>query len=196
MDKINAKVDILNAERAIEHWMRKNGCVYTRRAIKAKWQKQDIFGGDCVGKDAAGRLWVVQATTGDEKRVWLRKKTLEKIPWALTDFVAVAQLRPQLDPVHRRKTQYFFRIIEYRVNYRETAKTQMETGDIVREWVVWTDPIEVPPDWCRAYKPKKNRPLKGIREKGLQLAMNETDQRHRPKGDESKARHARKRSQG
>ncbi len=137
---MSSKADRGNAERAAEHWCHSLGCIKTVRAVRTKWQRQDLFAGDCLGKDAQGRLFVVQATAGKDSAVTARKRKLEAIPWAPSDFVAVAQLRTTQDPANRRKKCYYFRVLEY-------ASTIEKPG---RSWIVWEDAVEVPRAWFKA----------------------------------------------
>ena len=81
------------AEIAAERWLIENyKCVITHRAIKTKFARQDLFGGDVIGKDKEGRLYVVQVTTGGHSAVSKRKKKLEEIPWIETDRVFLLRM--------------------------------------------------------------------------------------------------------
>ena len=139
MPKKNAKSRRMDAERAAEHYVHSLGCVCSCRAVRTKWQSQDMFASDVIGKKADGSMVFVQATAGQNSAVSARRKKLERIPWAADDTVQVAQLVQTEDPANSRRKLWFFRIHHYRHNIG---------------WITLPDAVSVKKEWFRAYKNK------------------------------------------
>lgn len=145
----STKQDRRLAEVAAEHFLRSRGCTVTVRAVRTQWQRQDLLAGDCLGKDVRGGLHVVQATAGQDSAVTARRRKLEAIPWADSDFVAVVQLRKMKDPANARRLLRFFRVCEFSiVPHKFVARPWGDQP--IREWKVWDEAVPVPPEWLKA----------------------------------------------
>ena len=124
------------AEVALEWWLReRQGCVVVERAKRGKFFRQDLFGGDAVGKDKEGRWYVGQVTTGGNSALSNRRRKLESIPWGPEDSVYLLQLK--VDKA-KRKHRYYFRI----------------QGLLGGEWSKWREE-EVPREWFAAWGSKE-----------------------------------------
>lgn len=137
----NAKSKRADAERAAEWYARSLGCVVTRRAVQTRWQKQDFFAADVVGKMPDGSHVYVQVTAGQAGRVTERRRKLEQVPWDVKDIVQLVQLRQTEDPANARRKKWFFRVHEYQWDGR---------GD--RAWITHDKAVDVPREWFKAWK--------------------------------------------
>ena len=135
------------AERAAEWVLRERyGCVATRRALRTKYSKVDMFGCDVVGVDEDGyRIWV-QVTAGQLSAVSARRRKLEKYPWHPTDMVMVWQLSSR--PGKGRRKEWYFKAWEYEYLPYSDSKTG-------REWRIWDELMFIRPEWFKAYKEAK-----------------------------------------
>lgn len=146
MPKKNAKSKRGDAERAVEWFVRDYlGCIDSVRAVRTQWQRQDLFGCDCVGKFKDGSKAWVQVTAGGHSAVTSRRRKLETV-WHDSDAVYVAQLVQTEDPANARRKLWFFRIHEYGFVSRPD-----------RSWETWNDAILVPKQWFTAYKNKQQK---------------------------------------
>lgn len=127
-------------ECAAEHFLRKSlDCVNTVRAVKTRFQRQDLFACDVVGKKSdTGAMVGMQVTCGDSAAVRQRRRKLEAVQWHDDDSVLLGEFRVE----RGRKHSYWFRMHEY------------ELKDGSREWAVWSLPVDVPREWFRAWKPE------------------------------------------
>ena len=142
MPKKNAKSKRADAERATEWWVRKDlGCVNTIRAVRTKWQYQDLFGADVLGKKGDGSHVYVQVTAGQANAALKRRNKLEEMPWHKSDRVFLLRLIQTEDPANARKKKWFFRVEEYHN---------------ITMWKTWEDAVEIPKLWFTAYKPEKD----------------------------------------
>lgn len=136
----NPKSKRPEAERAAEHYCIKiAGCVLTVRAVRTKWQRQDLFASDCVGIRKDGTKVFIQATAGQDAAVTARRRKLEKIPWHPTDEVILLQLRQNQDPANGRRKLWFFRVMRYDHVFSKS-------------WVTDENAIEVQKEWFKAYR--------------------------------------------
>ena len=145
MPKKNAKSKRADAERAAEWYCHEIlGCVVTCRSKRTKWQQQDLFGCDCIGKQEGGRMCFVQVTAGKTAAALTRRKKLEKYPWSHLDIVQVLQLIQTQDPANARKKLWYFRVYEYKVKKNSLYERE------------WADPgkIQFPNTWFKAFKGK------------------------------------------
>jgi len=138
MPKKNAKSKRADAERAAEWYAHEiEGCVHTIRAVRTKWQYQDLFGCDVLGKKPDGTYLWIQVTAGGAEAVRRRKRKLEGYPWCGADTILLLQLVQTDDPSDSRKKLWWFRVYDYTSS----------------QWVM-RDAVQVPKSWFRAY-PKK-----------------------------------------
>lgn len=121
-------------ERAAEHWVVQQGCTFTRRALRTRFNKQDYFAADVCGK-MPGATYYVQVTKG-HGNVSVRKRKLEQIPWVPTDRVFVFECRVTRDPVNASREVHWFRV------HRYDSKT--------KEWTVDPEAIRIPRKWFKA----------------------------------------------
>ena len=138
--KSNSKQKRGDAERAARwyaHTVQK--CVLTIKAIRSKWQSQDMFGADIVGKRADGTYFYAQVTAGKHQAVTARRRKLEKIPWHKeVDTVELLQLIQTEDPANARRKLWFFRIHWY------------DTND--HSWHTKDEAFPIPKEWFKAWK--------------------------------------------
>ena len=120
-------------------------CIVTCRAVRTKWQSQDMFASDVIGKKESGKMVFLQATAGQNSAVSIRRKKLTEIPWANTDVVQVLQLVSTEDPANSRRKLFFFRVHKYRI----------VTHRSVRKWITSTEAIPIPREWFKSYKNNK-----------------------------------------
>ncbi len=127
-----AKTKRGDAERAAEWALVNNyGCVNTVRAVKTKYQRQDLFASDVIGKDQYGEMVFCQVTTGKKEALRQRRKKLEKIPWQLSDTVLVFQM----DFIQEgRSKKWFFNVFEYVIRCRLRGWLEYPLIDIKKEW--------------------------------------------------------------
>ena len=140
-----AKTHRKDAERAAEHFLHHHyGCTHTVRAVNTKWQRQDLFACDVIGKHPIvdGGTVYAQVTCGRDEAVRSRRRKLEEIPWASDDIVLVLQMVSRDNPANARKTEFFFRVHRY---WHRAA----------RSWTVEEDAQPVPRAWFRAWKPEQ-----------------------------------------
>jgi len=137
----------MDAERASEWYAREvHGCVLTRRAIKTKYNKVDFFGSDVVGKTIDGSHVYIQVTAGNDTQVTKRKRKLEKVPWHDTDTVELLQLVQTINPNHKARKFWWFRVSVYR---------NVMPGFNTREWARRDDDCLIPKLWFTAWKLEK-----------------------------------------
>lgn len=137
-----SKADPKSAERAAEHFAVKVlGCVKTIKAVKAKFQWQDLFGSDVIGKDKKGYWKCIQVTTGKYSSVYQRRKKMEAYPWQFTDTVMLLQMIKFKDDT--KKLCYAFKIYDY--FHQEQKKT----------WSKGTRIVEFDKSWFKALKNSK-----------------------------------------
>jgi len=135
----NPKSKRPEAERASEWYLHEiEGCVVTCRAIRTKFQRQDLFASDVIGKKQNGRCVYAQATAGRDEAVRQRRRKLDNIPWTTTDTVLLLQLTHTPDPANQRRKLWFFRV------------HRLDTTNMV--WVVDDKAFPVPKIWFKSYK--------------------------------------------
>lgn len=122
------------AECAAEHFLRVHlGCVNTVRAMKSRFQRQDLWACDCIGRvKGCGRVIGIQVTCGDHRNVGHRRRKLERVEWSENDRVLLGEFRTE----RGKRFRYWFRMHEYRNG----------------EWSVWPHEVHVPREWFRAWK--------------------------------------------
>ena len=136
MPKKNAKSKRADAERAAEWYAHEiEGCIHTIRAVRTKWQYQDLFGCDVLGKKPDGTYAWIQVTAGGAEAARRRRRKLEGYPWCSADMVLLLQLVSTEDPSNARKKRWWFRVYEY------------AAGNTWQQ----REPVEVPRMWFRAY---------------------------------------------
>lgn len=139
--KKNAKSKRTEAERAAEHYAIKTlGCYDTIRAVRTKFQHQDLRGGDVIGFNGDGDV-IIQVTAGQDSAVTARRRKLEKIMWRSFDRVLLLQLVQTEDPGAGRKKLWWFRVHEYRLIIKSP-----------REWITHEAAVPIPREWFKAYK--------------------------------------------
>lgn len=117
-------------ECAGEHFLRERmNCVNTVRAVKTRFQRQDLFACDVLGKTERGYLVGLQVTCGDHRNVGHRRRKLEGVSWSANDTVLIGEFRSE-------GRQRWFRMHE------------LDGG----EWRVWEIPVDVPRTWFKAWK--------------------------------------------
>ena len=135
-----AKNDWSNAEKAAEHYLREVYlCEHTRRPVRTRFQKQDFFACDVVGKTADGNHIYAQVTTGDSSAVAARRRKIEAIPWHESDTVIILQMKSEKIGNKRR---FWFRIHHYETD--------------LCGWNALLTGHEIPREW---FKPFKDSPL-------------------------------------
>ncbi len=138
-DVVMSKQDRIHAEHAAEWFARKClDCVHTRRAIRTRFQKVDLFGADVAGIRQDGtKVWIQSTATKDGSagtnsgNVWARKKKLEAIAWGPTDTVLMVEMCR--DKVSR-GFRYFFRVQQYDAERLVWVLPEVHTFSIPREW--------------------------------------------------------------
>jgi len=141
VSKLIAKSKRPQAERATEHAMVELfHCVATRRALRTKFAKVDMFACDVMGVRADGTRVFVQTTSGQTAAVLTRRRKLEAYPWHHSDYVAVWQLTERASVSNPRRKDWFFRVWEYTPGWQDGK----------REWAVQDDPIPVKREWFKA----------------------------------------------
>ena len=154
--KKNAKSKRPEAERAGEHYARAiEGCVATVRAVRTKWQRQDLFASDIVGKRKDGTHVYAQVTAGQSEAVRTRRRKLDAIPWHESDTVLLLQLVQTDNPANARGKLWFFRVHKYCAPHRYSE-------DGPRQWGVEDEACQVPKDWFKSYKETHKRPTNHI----------------------------------
>ena len=124
-------------ECAAEHFLRVHlRCVNTVRAVKTRFQRQDLFACDVIGKTESGSFVGMQVTCGTSANVAQRRRKLEQVSWSRDDRVLLGEFREE--KAGSRKT-YSFRVHSL----------------LLGEWIVWTERVSVPREWFRALKPKE-----------------------------------------
>ena len=137
----NPKSKYREAEVAAEHYAYEVlGCVRTVRAVRTKYQRQDMFASDVLGRRADGTLCAIQVTAGLDPAVSARKRKLEKEIWHEADTVLLLQLYWEQNPTKKRGKLWYFKIWEY-VFYDYTF----------RGWVHISDHA-VPQSWFKLYQ--------------------------------------------
>jgi hypothetical protein len=132
--KPNSKSMRAPAERAAEWYCRiHHDCTHTVRAVKSRFNRQDLFASDCVGKKASGAHVYIQVTAGQASAVTARRRKLEAIPWHESDTVELIQLVR-----FEEEKEWRFRINVY--DHVGSKKWWMK-GTVV-----------IDPAWWRAYK--------------------------------------------
>lgn len=126
------------AERAAEHYLfnvlncdPKQIC----RAVRTRFQRQDLWACDVMGRSKYGLCFYAQATAGQNAAVSTRRRKIEKISWNTCDRVFVLQLVSNPNPANARKIDFYFRVHEY---YH--AK---------KEWFVFDEAHYVPREWFK-----------------------------------------------
>ena len=137
----NAKSRRMDAERAAEHYAHDIGCLVTCRAVRNKFQRQDLFASDVIGKRWDGTMVYLQATAGQDSAVTARRRKLEKIPWHYDDLVLICRLIQEQDPDNKRKKNWFFRVHRFH---------PMLSGK--KRWSTYETDTPVPREWFRAFK--------------------------------------------
>lgn len=141
--KQNPKTKRSDAERAgVWFLMEACNCVIARKAIRTQWQSVDFFASDVVGKKSNGEHVYAQVTAGQIESVRQRRRKLEAIPWHTSDSVFLLQLRHVVDPKHKGRRLWSFRVHAYAL-IGSTTK---------RVWRVLNEAYPVPTAWFRAYK--------------------------------------------
>jgi len=140
----NPKTKRGEAERAGEWFLHEiEGCVETVRAIRTKWQRQDLFASDVVGKKKNGAHVYAQVTAGQDGAVRVRRRKLDKIPWHPSDKVFLLQLVHTANPANARSKLWFFRV--HRMN---TAMLTWKVDDVAQD---------VPKLWFKAWKNEEKK---------------------------------------
>ena len=110
----NPKTKRREAERAAEWYAHEiEGCTHTIRAVRTKWQWQDLFGCDVLGKRPDGSCVWIQVTAGGAEAARRRRRKLEQYPWSVEDTVLFLQLVHTEDPDNARRKLWWFRIWRY-----------------------------------------------------------------------------------
>ena len=141
----NAMSKRMDAERAAEHYAHSLGCVITCRAVRTKYQRQDLFASDVMGKKCDGTMVWIQATAGQASAVTARRRKLEVIPWHYDDLILICRLIQEQDPNNKRKKNWFFRVHRYHPMLSEKNR-----------WSTYETDTPVPREWFRAYKNKED----------------------------------------
>lgn len=113
-------------------------CVQTCRAIRTKWQRQDLFASDVIGKRLDGMMVFAQATAGSNEAVRTRRRKLEDIPWSSFDIVLLLQLVHTENPANARSKLWFFRV------------HRLDTVNLI--WHVDEEAFPVPKTWFKSIK--------------------------------------------
>ena len=141
----NPKSKRKDAERAAEWYVHEVlKCVESCRAVKAQWQREDLFGSDVIGIREDGTKCFVQATAGQHSAVTQRRRKLER-NWHSTDTVQVIRLISTQDPANARRKLWFFRVHEYIGDDYDGPYDK-------RYWTTQDKAIPVPRGWFKAYK--------------------------------------------
>lgn len=141
----SSKADRRAAEPAAEWYAREVlGCIHTVRAIRTKFQRQDLFGADVIGKRSNGSWVAIQVTAAEnESSIRSRRRKLDRLPWSSEDTVLMLQLVSLPHPANKSRKQKWFRIHRF---------------DPVR--LVWTtereahliEPLWLQKTWASAHK--------------------------------------------
>lgn len=100
------------SELAAEHYAYEVlGCVRTVRAVATKFQRQDLFASDVLGRKPDGTLCAIQVTAGQASAVSARKRKLEREVWHSSDIVLLLQL--YWEKGKGNKKDWFFKVWEY-----------------------------------------------------------------------------------
>ena len=127
-----AKQDARLAEVAAQHYCHVVlDCTITRRAIRTRFQKVDLFGCDVMGRREDGSCVWIQVTAGKSANVAQRRRKLEAIPWNVLDDVRLLELR------RPERGIYTFRVHRY----------------VDNEWIVDPGIFWIPRSWFKAYRP-------------------------------------------
>ena len=127
-----AKQDARLAEVAAQHYCHVVlDCTITRRAIRTRFQKVDLFGCDVMGRREDGSCVWIQVTAGKSCNVAQRRRKLEAIPWNVFDDVRLLEFR-------RDGSSYGFRVHQLFNNKVWTVRDMLEP---------------VPRSWFKAYRP-------------------------------------------
>lgn len=139
--KKNPKSKRPEAEKGTEWYLHEvENCVITVRAIRTKWQRQDLFAADVIGKRKNGTMAYAQATAGRDEAVRQRRRKLDVIPWHKSDTVLLLQLTQTPDPANNRRKLWFFRV------------HRLDVINLI--WSVDEQAFPVPKEWFKAYKNK------------------------------------------
>jgi len=126
------------AERAAEHYLYNIfRCLPEQiiRAVRTRFQRQDLWASDVMGRDLAGRCYFAQATAGGDEAVRTRRRKLEKICWNEFDNVMLLQLVETINPANARRKLFFFRVHCY--------------NRLSKKWVVDETAHPVPKEWFK-----------------------------------------------
>lgn len=125
-------------ECAAEHFLRVHlACVNTVRAMKTRFQRQDLLACDVLGKQlGTGRLIGIQVTCGDSANVAQRRRKMEAVAWSDNDSVLLGEFRTE----RGKRSRHWFRMHEYKDG----------------EWSVWGHEVAVPKEWFRACRKPRN----------------------------------------
>ncbi len=118
------------------------GCIRTVRAVRTKYQRQDMFASDVLGRKPDGTLVAIQVTAGQSQAVTARKRKLEKEIWHKTDTVLLLQLYWEQNPKNKRGKLWYFKVWEYVYGHPNL------TPD--RHWFHTSDHA-VPKEWFNLY---------------------------------------------
>ena len=116
------------------------------RAVRTKFQHQDLWGADVMAMKPDGSKVYIQVTCGGQKAVQHRRRKLEH-PWQDTDTVLLLQMVERLDPANATRKERFFRV-------HILAWTDVEVKD--GRWrALWTWRVEeralpVAREWLKA----------------------------------------------
>ncbi len=139
------------AERAAVHVLYELfGCKSHMRAVRTKFQRQDLHACDVEGvpPDGSGRVWA-QVTAGQTAAVLTRRKKIERETWTVLDRVFVWQLVERVDVSNPRRKDWFFRVWEYTYGLKAGPD-----GHAVRfrHWTDAREPIPIKREWFKARK--------------------------------------------
>ncbi len=130
------------AEVAADHYAYEVlGCIRTVRAVTTKWQRQDLFASDVLGRKPDGTLCAIQVTTGVSQAVTARKRKLEKETWHKTDTVLLLQMYWEQNPKNKRSKLWFFKVWNYIYKNSYEQRVWLE----ISHWAV-------PQSWFKLYK--------------------------------------------
>lgn len=102
--------------------------------MRTRFQRQDIFGADVVGRHSLGVIYA-QVTTGGSSAVSARKKKLKTINW-FHEFEEVLMLQVLTKKVGRKNVSEF-RIWEL---------------DPVQGWLEWDELVAIPSEWKKPFR--------------------------------------------
>jgi hypothetical protein len=123
------------AEVAAEHYCYEVlGCVRTVRAVANRFQRQDLFASDVLGRKPDGTLCAIQVTSGQSSAVSTRKRKLEKEIWHSSDTVLLLQLYWDQSPKNKRSKLWYFKVWRYMHDLGKKEWKQFPSESVPQEW--------------------------------------------------------------